>query len=89
MAASCTERRREPRWSKSGPVNLLLEDGATVVGELLDVSAGGFRAQHAEQALCSGQELGFEHATAKGRARVMWNRIAEGYVESGFLLIHE
>jgi len=29
----------------------------------------------------------FAHPEAKGRARVMWNRILAGGVESGFLVV--
>lgn len=89
MADSYMERRREPRKPASGSVTLQPDGGNAVVGELLDISASGFRARHADRTLCTGQQLRFEHATARGKARVMWNRIADGNVESGFLLINE
>ncbi len=83
------ERRREKRSPTSGEVSLLLEDPEPVVirGRLFDSSENGFRAAHDRTALCAGQEVGFRHATAQGRARVVWNRILAEHVESGFLVL--
>jgi hypothetical protein len=47
----------------------------------------GFRSVHAYAALHTGQEVDFQHAIAGGKARVMWNRIADDRVETGFLVI--
>ena len=58
-----------------------------VDGHLLDYSTSGFRAEHPYRALHTGQEVEFKHAVAGGRARVMWNRIADDRVETGFLVI--
>jgi hypothetical protein len=41
---------------------------------------------HACASLHSGQVVEFAHLEAKGRARVMWNRILAGGVETGFLV---
>jgi hypothetical protein len=61
------------------------ETGTNAVkGDLLDVSAHGFRAVHHCRSLTSGQILTFEHAHDRGRARVVWTRIAGERVESGF-----
>jgi hypothetical protein len=83
------EKRREPRLAASGQVVLSLTDGSRITGELVDVSAGGFRARHTGTDFCRGQEVNFEHADARGRARVVWNRIASGTVESGFMLVDD
>jgi len=53
----------------------------------LDYSTNGFRAEHPYAALHTGQEVEFQHPVAVGRARVMWNRIADDRVETGFLVI--
>jgi hypothetical protein len=54
---------------------------------MVDVSAHGFRAAHNCPHLGTGEEVMFEHALGHGRARVVWNRIAEGQLESGFLVL--
>lgn len=56
-------------------------------GELLDISRSGFRAAHTCRELHSGQVVRFEHQNAAGKARVVWNRIADQQVESGFFII--
>jgi hypothetical protein len=53
----------------------------------VDYSNSGFRAVHNCAALHSGQEVEFRHAVAVGRARVMWNRITDDRVETGFLVL--
>lgn len=90
MAETHFEKRSEPRLPAQGEVILRLEVPGfppEIRGELLDVSARGFRACHDCTALSTGQDLAFRHAAASGRARVVWNRIVEGRVESGFLLL--
>ena len=91
MSRMNDERRREKRNPTNGEVSLLLEDPEPLVirGRLFDSSANGFRAAHDRTALCAGQEVGFRHATAQGRARVVWNRILAEHVESGFLVLHK
>jgi hypothetical protein len=90
MADTYLEKRCEPRVPAQGEVILNLDLPGVpreILGELLDVSARGFRAGHQCTVLSTGQDLTFQHAGARGRARVMWNRIAEGKVESGFMLL--
>ena len=58
-----------------------------IQGELMDVSASGFRMAHANQSLHSGQVVQFSHSLAVGAARVMWNRIVDQRVETGFLIV--
>lgn len=86
---SAVDRRSERRYRGQGPLKLSFEDPAPqeIVGRLVDYSKSGFRAVHAYAALHTGQVVAFEHAIAGGKARVMWNRIADDRVETGFLVI--
>ena len=83
------DRRSEPRHPGNGPLTLCFDDPSPqqITGQLLDYSISGFRAEHPYRALHAGQEVEFQHAVAMGRARVMWNRIADNRVETGFLVI--
>jgi len=86
---SATDRRAERRYRGQGPLRLLFDDPSPqeIVGLLLDYSKSGFRAVHACTALHTGQVVAFQHAIAGGKARVMWNRIADDRVETGFFVI--
>ena len=86
---SLHEKRREPRWPTRGGVMLVVEDGATfeIEGQMVDLSASGFRAAHAHPGLRNGQTVYFQHERGAGQARVMWNRIAGSQVETGFLVL--
>ena len=86
---STPNRRKEERYQAEGEVQLCFEDPVRqeVSGSLLDYSKSGFRARHKYCALHTGQVVDFQHIIAKGRARVMWNRIVEDRVESGFLVL--
>ena len=88
-ATSGAERRTERRFRGQGPLKLSFDDPRPqeIVGSLLDYSKNGFRALHEYAALHTGQVVAFQHAVAGGRARVMWNRIADDRVETGFLVI--
>ncbi len=70
-------------------MTLSFEDPARqeITGRLLDYSNNGFRAVHAYAALHAGQVVQFQHAVAGGKARVMWNRITDKRVETGFLVL--
>ena len=87
MAAA--DRRTERRYRGQGALTLSFDDPAPqeVTGRLVDYSKSGFRAVHAYPALHTGQVVAFQHAIAGGKARVMWNRIADDRVETGFLVI--
>lgn len=80
------EQRREPRRAAKGNVRVSGVRG-DVEGQLVDVSESGFRMAHAESSFEPGQELGFQHAEAEGKARVIWNRINKGRVETGFFIV--
>jgi hypothetical protein len=87
MATS--DRRSERRLRSDGPLKLSFEDPARleITGRLVDYSKNGFRAIHGYAALHAGQVVDFQHAVAGGRARVMWNRIMDDRVETGFLVL--
>jgi hypothetical protein len=89
MPMSAADRRTERRYRGQGPLRLSFDDPSPqeIVGRLLDYSKSGFRAVHEYAALHTGQVVAFQHAIAGGKARVMWNRIADDQVESGFLVI--
>jgi len=87
--ASPADRRSETRHPADGPLRFSFEDAGyqEIDGRLLDYSKNGFRAAHTYAALATGQIVKFQHVIAAGRARVMWNRIADDRVESGFLIV--
>ena len=86
---TAAERRSERRQAAEGQLKFSFDDPShqEVTGRLLDYSKSGFRAAHTYAALPTGQVVDFEHVIAGGQARVMWNRIADDRVESGFLII--
>ena len=83
------EPRTEPRQPAEGPVLVRFADPQPeeILGQLMDVSPSGFRMAHANQSLQSGQVVDFSHSLAAGAARVMWNRITDQRVETGFLIV--
>lgn len=54
---------------------------------LTDCSTSGFRASHEYTSLETGQVVRFQRSVACGNAKVVWNRIAGGKVETGFVLL--
>ena len=82
-------RRKEDRTSAQGAVRLFPDSFSenAVDGQLLDVSASGFRAIHSCTALSGGEVVRFQHQSRTGRARVVWTRIVSGQAESGFLFL--
>ena len=86
---SVADRRAERRYRGEGALKLSFDDPSPqeIVGRLLDYSKSGFRALHTYPALHTGQVVEFQHFVAVGKARVMWNRITENRVETGFLVI--
>jgi hypothetical protein len=84
--AELEDRRREPRHEASGTA-ILTVDGTPawrIEGVLIDTSEGGFRLEHSHGGLTTGTEVRFAFHGRTGRAKVCWNRIANGRVESGF-----
>jgi hypothetical protein len=89
MNVAINEKRQEIRQPAEGPVLVNFADPQPmeILGELVDRSPSGFRMAHANQSLHSGQLVGFSHAFAMGTARVMWNRIMDHRVETGFRVV--
>jgi len=83
------ESRKEPRRAAEGEVRVRFENPKPreILGRLVDVSVGGFRMSHEYAALEAGQMVEFSHVEAAGRARVVWNRIADANVETGFVVV--
>jgi hypothetical protein len=83
------EKRRESRRQADGEVQVRFSNPQPVTfqGRLMDISASGFRIGHRCTSLETGQVVEFSHAEASGQARVMWNRILDASVETGFLVI--
>jgi hypothetical protein len=86
---TAADRRAERRHPADGHLKFSFNDPGRqeITGRLLDYSKSGFRALHSYAALPTGQVVDFQHVIAVGQARVMWNRIADDRVESGFLII--
>jgi hypothetical protein len=89
MTSQAGERRGEPRIGTQGEITLLLRDTSPVPipAQLMDISSSGFRVSHHYSGLSSGQVVEFRHRRAAGEARVMWSRILQTHVESGFLVL--
>jgi hypothetical protein len=87
--AQIGEKRREERRPAEGSVRIQFANPrpVKVEGRLIDISSGGFRMAHSHTSLTTGQSVEFSHARSSGRARVMWNRILDQNVETGFLVI--
>ena len=59
-----------------------------VIGRLVDYSTQRLsRRPRLRRAAQPAKWSSFEHAVAGGQARVMWNRIADDRVETGFLVL--
>lgn len=89
LPSSTLDRRREQRQEADGDVSLfdIPAYPGPILGRLRDCSSGGFRASHDFALLKSGTILSFSHSGGSGRARVVWNRIADGKWESGFVVV--
>ncbi len=83
------DSRKEARRAADGEVRVRFENPhrREIQGRLVDVSVSGFRMAHEYAALEAGQIVEFSHIEAAGRARVVWNRIADARVETGFLVV--
>jgi glyoxylate utilization-related uncharacterized protein len=73
-AASAADRRIEPRYAAHGEVRLLLG------------GAQNMRVEHMYAALASGQSVTLRIGADSHPARVVWNRIKDDGVESGFYI---
>lgn len=83
------EKRREARRVATGEVSISFADPAPceIRGQLIDLSTSGFRVRHAFRSLMAGQVVEYSHPIGAGKARVIWNRIHEQTIETGFLVL--
>jgi hypothetical protein len=88
VPVSIAEKRREARHPGTGNVLVRPEAPGSrdIQGKLVDVSDRGFRMAHQCAALTAGQYVSFAHVEARGRARVVWTRIVNHAIESGFVV---
>ena len=87
-AGVASDQRAEPRHRAEGWVIVRFgQPECEVRGRLVDVSTSGFRIAHDCTTLETGQTVDFSHPEAHGKARVIWNRIAAGGVETGLVLV--
>jgi hypothetical protein len=84
-----SDRRKETRFPAEGTVALFVDEphAELIRGRLMDTSLTGFRAVHNFAGLLSGQRVRFRHPGAEGKALVVWNKIMDGGVESGFFIV--
>lgn len=83
------EKRSEHRFAAEGEVSVSFEDPLprSFTGRLIDYSKSGFRAVHNCPGLESGQIVRFGHVLSQGEAKVVWNRILDGRIETGFIVV--
>ena len=89
MQLSPHERRKEVREAADADLTLVVDNPLPeeVHGRLVDKSRSGFRARHSYPRFEPGQQVRFRHPDCEGQARVMWNRILDDRVETGFLVL--
>jgi hypothetical protein len=83
------DNRTEPCFICRGQVRLAFQGGVGLAGELLDMSANGFRASFVHPAPAAGSEVEFSHRFFHGRALVVWMLEAGGRFEAGCLVLRK
>lgn len=90
---STAERRAHSRLAARGEILLRLKHGDTVTpirGDLLNVSADGFRLRHQNRDLRVGQELAATYGWGEVTVRMVWTTPIIGeYIESGFVIVSD
>ena len=90
VSRTLSDKRREPRLKAEGVANVRPKDdqhSPWLQVQLVDFSDGGFRLAHIDTTFVAGQVLDFAHPHAAGTARVVWNRILDGRVETGCMIL--
>lgn len=89
MTHPMSHRRAEIRREVNGDVKIQirLPKPMEIHAQLVDISPSGFRALHTFSELSAGQEVEYQLRHGKGTARVVWNRIFEEHVETGFFIL--
>jgi len=87
--SSTLDRRIEVRQIAEGEALVVPTDFGTqpIAGQLVDASSQGFRITYGEPPLFSGQDVHFLLSQSEGLARVIWTRVVDGKMESGFLIL--
>ncbi len=82
-------RRSEKRFAVEQDLLLAFDDPVPheVRAVLTDYSSSGFRARHGYTNLETGQVVRFQRFVSSGQAKVVWNRISGGKVETGFVVL--
>jgi hypothetical protein len=89
-AQAILDKRTEPRFVCRGQVRLSFRSGgAGLKGELIDMSANGFRVAFTHPAPATGTEVEFNHQFFHGRARVVWSLEAEDRFEAGCMVLRD
>ena len=91
MTQQWEERRREERSSIDDEITIFvrLPKMLEIQGKLIDTSGNGFRVLHMYPALSAGQKVSYEVNDKQGAALVVWNRIYEEHVETGFFVFNQ
>ena len=89
-STSTRDQRREQRSVCAGPVRIELRGGpAPFEGELLDISANGFRMSFTYPAPETGTEVEFSHEFFRGRARIIWTLQQGSHFEAGCMVLRD
>ncbi len=89
MTRSMAERRKETRQDVTDVVRIKIHQPKQmeIHAKLVDVSPNGFRAVHMYPELSAGQKVEFHSNATDGTALIVWNRIFEEHVETGFFIL--
>ena len=89
MTNPLQDRRFEKRQDASKDItfHVLLPNQLEIRGRVVDISPSGFRAEHMYTALSAGQKVEYEMEGNEGSALVVWNRIFDEHVETGFFML--
>jgi hypothetical protein len=83
--APIADQRMDSRVPCKGKIRITQQNGAVAFrGELIDISANGFRVAFVHRAPAAvGAEVEFKHRFFRGRARLMWISRKENHYEAG------
>ena len=83
------DQRAASRFVCRGHVQIDMPGDRGFQGDLLDVSAHGFRVKLAGPCPAIGTEMRFSHQFFQGRARVMWANQIDRHCEAGCMIIRD
>jgi hypothetical protein len=88
--ASSRDRRMDLRVVCKGKIRIVQPSWAVPFrGELIDISANGFRVSFAHPAPAAGSEVEFKHRFFRGRAQLMWIVRKENHFEAGCRVLRD